>query len=219
MAAPSAALRRVIQRGNDVGVIAERRGLIVAGCRKTDVDRGRRRHVRDAQLRGRFADVDLDELIDVRLVRAWLYWGLFWLMFAPTVGVTISTLFNYPEYLGDVRRVCTFGRLRPIHVNGVICGAFSTLFIGALLLHRPAPVRRAGWPSAGATRWLWVWNLNLAGRAHLACRSATTAAGRRASCRCSTGDPVFIARGAATVQFLMTIARRRSRRSTSRSGT
>ena len=43
--------------------------------------------------------------------------------------MTISSLFNYPEYLGT-SEFLTFGRLRPLHVNGVIFGAFSTLFIG-----------------------------------------------------------------------------------------
>ena len=50
-------------------------------------------------------------------------------MFAPTVGVTISSPFNFPDYLGDSLYL-TFGRLRSIHVNGVIFGALSTLFIG-----------------------------------------------------------------------------------------
>ena len=50
-------------------------------------------------------------------------------MFAPTVGVTISSPFNFPDYLGNSLYL-TFGRLRSIHVNGVIFGAFSNLFIG-----------------------------------------------------------------------------------------
>ena len=72
---------------------------------------------------------DLDSLIDRGLVLKWLYWGLFWLMFTPSIGVTISSLFNFPDYLGTSQYL-TFGRLRPMHVNGVIFGAFSTLFIG-----------------------------------------------------------------------------------------
>ena len=70
-----------------------------------------------------------DELIDRTLIRHWLLWGFFWLMLAPTVGVIISTKFNYPEFFGT-HAWSTFGRLRPVHVNGVIWGAFSTLFIG-----------------------------------------------------------------------------------------
>ena len=72
---------------------------------------------------------DLDSLIDRELILKWLYWGLFWLMFTPSIGATASSLFNYPDYLGTSEYL-TFGRLRPMHVNGVIFGAFSTLFIG-----------------------------------------------------------------------------------------
>jgi cytochrome c oxidase cbb3-type subunit 1 len=71
---------------------------------------------------------DPDSLIDRELILKWTYWGLFWLMFTPSIGVTISSLFNYPDYLGTSQYL-TFGRLRPMHVNGVIFGAFSTLFM------------------------------------------------------------------------------------------
>ena len=27
-------------------------------------------------------------------------WGMFWLMVTPSVGVALSGLFNYPDYLG-----------------------------------------------------------------------------------------------------------------------
>jgi cytochrome c oxidase cbb3-type subunit 1 len=54
---------------------------------------------------------------------------MFWLMVAPTVGALLAGMFNYPEYLGT-HLALTFGRLRPVHVNGVIMGAFSSLFIG-----------------------------------------------------------------------------------------
>ena len=94
-----------------------------------------------------------DELIDRTLIRRWLLWGFFWLMFAPTVGVVISTKFNYPEFFGAAAW-STFGRLRPVHVNGVIWGAFSTLFIGLAYYITPrlAGVRvwneRWGYPAA-----------------------------------------------------------------------
>ena len=70
-----------------------------------------------------------DALVNVDLVRKWLASGLGWLLLFPSIGVLISTKFNYPEFLGDTAWL-TFGRLRPMHVNGVIWGAFSTLFIG-----------------------------------------------------------------------------------------
>ena len=37
------------------------------------------------QLRGRFAGVNLDELVDARVVRTWLYWGMFWLIVTPSL--------------------------------------------------------------------------------------------------------------------------------------
>jgi cytochrome c oxidase cbb3-type subunit 1 len=102
-----------------------------------------------------------DALIDAGLIRGWLGWGLGWLLVAPTVGVLVSTKFTDPTFLGDVPWL-TFGRLRPVHVNGVIFGAFSTLFIG--LAYYVVP-RLCGVPMAGAA-WgralLWVWNVNLA---------------------------------------------------------
>ncbi len=58
-------------------------------------------------------------------MRTWLYWGMFWLLVAPSVGVVLSGLFNYPDYL-STRLGLTFGRLRPVHVNGVIFGVFSS---------------------------------------------------------------------------------------------
>ena len=102
-----------------------------------------------------------DAVVDADLVRRWLAWGFVWLLIFPTVGALVSAKFTDPEFLGGVAWL-SFGRLRPIHVNGVIWGAFSTLFIG--LAHYVVP-RLCGVPLWGA-RWspplLWVWNLNLA---------------------------------------------------------
>lgn len=102
-----------------------------------------------------------DELIDKDLIRRWLGWGFFWLLFAPTVGVVVSTKFTYPEFLGDVAWL-TFGRLRPIHVNGVIFGAFSTLFIGLAYYIVPRLAGVRVWQEPLGYPLLWVWNLNLA---------------------------------------------------------
>ena len=60
-----------------------------------------------------------DSLIDPGLIQSWLAWGLAWLLIFPTVGALVSLKFNDPEFLDGVPWL-TFGRLRPIHVNGVI---------------------------------------------------------------------------------------------------
>lgn len=150
---------------------------------------------------------DPDSLIDRRLILTWLYWGLFWLMFTPSIGVTISALFNYPTYLGTSEYL-TFGRLRPMHVNGVIFGAFSTLFIALCyyLVPRLAGVRvwKGHWG-----HWLaWVWNLGLV--------SGMTLLALGYNQGLEAGEfplpvdiVIFAVIAIVTVQFLMTIARRR----------
>jgi cytochrome c oxidase cbb3-type subunit I len=98
----------------------------------------------------------LDALVDTSLVRLWLYWGMFWLLLTPSIGVAISTMFNYPGFLGTALEL-GFGRLRPMHVNGVIFGAFSTLFIGLCyyIVPRLCGVRVAGERLGYALAWGW----------------------------------------------------------------
>jgi len=102
-----------------------------------------------------------DDVVDRELTRKWLASGFLWLLLFPTVGVILSTKFTYPEFLGS-HPWLTFGRIRPIHVNGVIWGAFSTLFIG--LCHYIVP-RLCGvrlWNERWSHWLIWVWNVNLA---------------------------------------------------------
>ena len=148
----------------------------------------------------------VDDLIDRDLIRVWLYWGLFWLMFAPTVGVTISTLFNFPDYLGDSLYL-SFGRLRPVHVNGVIFGAFSTLFIGLCYYILPrltgVPVYKQEWGYVLA----WAWNLGLVvglGSLVLGYNQGLEAG----ELPLIPDILIFVVIVALTVQFTMTVARR-----------
>jgi len=102
-----------------------------------------------------------DDVVDRELTRKWLASGFLWLLLFPTVGVILSTKFTYPEFLGS-HPWLTFGRIRPIHVNGVIWGAFSTLFSG--LCHYIVP-RLCGvrlWNERWSHWLIWVWNVNLA---------------------------------------------------------
>jgi cbb3-type cytochrome c oxidase subunit I len=98
------------------------------------------------------------QLVNIRLVRTWLYWSLAWLTVFPLVGLLVSIKFHNPGFLGT-ESWFTFGRLRPVHVNGVIFGAFSTPFLGLLYYLIP---RLAGRPMAGMafSRWaLWGWQI------------------------------------------------------------
>ena len=151
-------------------------------------------------LRGKFTGIDLDEVVDWPVVRTWLYWGMFWLIVTPSIGVALSSLFNFPDYLGPHP---PSGRLRPVHVNGVIFGAFSTLFIGeCYYLFRACAACRYGGED-GASRSLGCGAL-LAGSSR--CRSATTTGSRLASST-STQDPLS-SWWRHIAQFLVTIARR-----------
>jgi cytochrome c oxidase cbb3-type subunit 1 len=158
-------------------------------------------------LRGRFAGIDLDSLVDWPVVRHWLYWGMFWLMITPSVGVTISGIFNYPDYLGSSLAL-TFGRLRPVHVNGVIFGAFSNLFIGECfyLVPRLCGVKVV-WGELGVPL-AWVWNIALAAGLISLPVLGFNHGLEAGELPLFAEIPLFIVTALATLQFLVTISRR-----------
>ncbi|NIR44429.1 MAG: cytochrome oxidase [Gemmatimonadetes bacterium] len=153
------------------------------------------------------APPSLDDLVDRRLVRTWLYWGLFWLMFFPTVGVIVSTKFNFPDFLGGTSWL-TFGRLRPLHVNGVIFGSFSTLFFGLCyyLVPRLAGIRVV-WERLG--HWLaWLWNVTIAAGV-ISLALGTNQGLEAAEFAWYVDLGIFVVLAGVTLQFLLTIARRK----------
>jgi cbb3-type cytochrome c oxidase subunit I/cbb3-type cytochrome c oxidase subunit II len=79
---------------------------------------------------------DSKELINRSLIKAWLCTALFWLTIVPIVGLLLSIKFHNPDFMGG-RAWWTFGRLRPVHVNGVIFGSFTTTFLGLLYFYVP----------------------------------------------------------------------------------
>jgi cytochrome c oxidase cbb3-type subunit I/II len=92
--------------------------------------------------------MDDTDLANKPLVIAWARWSLIWLTLFPLVGVLISIQFHNPEFLGGIS-LFTFGRLRPVHTNGVIFGSFTTAFIGLLYYFVPrlcgVPLYKAEW--------------------------------------------------------------------------
>ncbi|GIX48457.1 MAG: membrane protein [Candidatus Tectimicrobiota bacterium] len=151
-----------------------------------------------------------DELINRDLIRQWLLWGFFWVLFAPTVGVVVSTKFNYPEFLGHYPWL-TFGRLRPIHVNGVIFGTFSTLFIGLCYYIVPRLTGVRVYKEKLGYVLLWFWNLTLvAGVVSLAL--GYNQGLEAAEFPLLIDILLWLGLLGLTGQFLMTIARRREPR-------
>ena len=148
----------------------------------------------------------LDSLVDRPLVRLWLYWGMFWLMFAPTVGAIISSYFNYPGYLGNSLEI-QFGRLRPMDVNGVIFGAFSTLFMGLCYYIVPRLCGIRVWQEKLGYWLAWTWNLGLVlGMILLALGYSQ---GLEAGEMPLIADIIFfVCMTLATIQFLVTISKR-----------
>jgi len=90
----------------------------------------------------------------------WSGWGDAGMPTITTIGAMVSLKITHPDCLGDTAWL-TFGRLRPVHVNGVVWGAFSTLFIG--LCHWVVPRLTATRPWRETWSWplLVLWNANL----------------------------------------------------------
>jgi cytochrome c oxidase cbb3-type subunit 1 len=131
---------------------------------------------------------------------------MFWLMFAPTVGAIISSYFNYPGYLGNSLEI-QFGRLRPMHVNGVIFGAFSTLFMGLCYYIVPRLCGIRVWQEKLGYWLAWTWNLGLVlGMILLALGYSQ---GLEAGEMPLIADIIFfVCMTLATIQFLVTISKR-----------
>ncbi|MGC3976696.1 MAG: cbb3-type cytochrome c oxidase subunit I [Nitrospira sp.] len=96
-------------------------------------------------------------LVNIPLVKAWARWAILWLTLFPLVGVLVSVQFHNPEFLGNIPWF-TFGRIRSVHLGGVLFGSFTTAFIALLYYFVPrlcgTPLYKAEWG------WglLWMWN-------------------------------------------------------------
>lgn len=97
------------------------------------------------------------KLVDMKLVRAWLWAALSWLMIFAALGVLVALKFNYPSLLEGVSWL-SFGRLRPAHVNGMVFGVFSAAALG--LIHYYVPMLCARRMAAAAVAWwaFYGWN-------------------------------------------------------------
>lgn len=98
-------------------------------------------------------------LVNEKTVREWLIWGFFWAIFAPFIGIILSLKFNYPNFLST--EYTHFGRLRPVHVNGVVFGTFSTLFIGLAYYMVPKLTGTRMYREEWSMPAMWLWNLTL----------------------------------------------------------
>ncbi|NJN70478.1 MAG: hypothetical protein HC801_09530 [Nitrospira sp.] len=101
--------------------------------------------------------MEATELVDKQLVKAWARWSLVWLTLFPFVGILVSIQFHIPEFF-DGMPWFTFGRLRAVHLGGVLFGSFTSAFITLLYYFVPrltgTPLYKVEWG------WwlLWIWN-------------------------------------------------------------
>ena len=98
-----------------------------------------------------------DELINRPLIKTWLWTALIWLTVVPLVGLLLSIKFHNPEFLGN-HAAWTFGRLRPVHVNGVIFGSFSTTFLGMVYYYVPRLCGIRMYKEEWGWGLVWLWN-------------------------------------------------------------
>lgn len=112
--------------------------------------------------------MDATDPVNKPLVKACAQWALVWLTFFPLVGVLVSIQFHNPEFLGGTSWF-TFGRLRPVHTNGVIFGSFTTAFVGLLYYFVPrlcgTPLYKKGRTSH--TEKCDVWERKIIAKANL----------------------------------------------------
>ena len=99
-------------------------------------------------------------LVNKELVKEWLKWGFFWSIFGPLIGILVSLKFNYPNFLNTEYTV--FGRLRPIHINGVVFGFFTTVVFGLFYYIVPKITGVRLYREEWGRPLILIWNLALA---------------------------------------------------------
>jgi len=151
-----------------------------------------------------------EELVDKETVLRFLLSAAFWLVFAPTIGVILSIKFNYFDFLGGISWL-TWGRLRPVHVMGVIFGAFTTAIFGLTYYMVPRLCGVRMYKENWSRLIFWLWNLGLtAGLISLALgQNLGIEAGEFPVWDDILIELVFIA---ITIQIIVTIVRRKEKR-------
>ena len=102
-----------------------------------------------------------DDLVDRALVLKFMAAATFWLVFAPSVGVILAIKFNFYDFLGGISWL-TWGRLRPVHIMGVVFGGFSTAIFGLTYYIVPKLCGVRMYKENWSLPIFWLWNLGLA---------------------------------------------------------
>jgi len=95
------------------------------------------------------------------LCETWLYWGMFWLMITPSIGVALSGTFNYPDYLRSTIQL-TFGGCGRSCERRDLRRPSRPFSIGLCYYLVPRPLRRSRRGGTMGRTARVVWSLVLA---------------------------------------------------------
>jgi cbb3-type cytochrome c oxidase subunit I len=91
--------------------------------------------------------------------RTWLYSSIFWLTIVDLFGLVLALELISPNIFGGISGL-SFGRVRPLHVNGVIFAWLSMMYWGALFYMVPRLTGlKSMWSERLAVWTAWGWNL------------------------------------------------------------
>lgn len=93
--------------------------------------------------------------------RTFWYSACVWFLVGTTIGLLTSLYFVYPDVMRGVPYL-SFGRLRPMHTNGVLFGWISMAQIGTMFYILPRLCRRRLWSERLANFTAWAWNATIA---------------------------------------------------------
>lgn len=90
--------------------------------------------------------------------RAWLYSSAIWLAVGTSFALIAATEMVSPDFLGGISFL-EFGRLRPIHINGVLFFWLSMAYMGAFNYIVPKLCGRPLWSENLGKIIMWLWNI------------------------------------------------------------
>ncbi|MBI4376165.1 MAG: cbb3-type cytochrome c oxidase subunit I [Elusimicrobia bacterium] len=83
-----------------------------------------------------------------------------WLCLSTSIGAMVALKFLFPEWLGSISWL-SFGRLRPVHTNGVLFGWLSMAYVGAMFYILPRLLGTELWSQRLGNLTCWLWNATI----------------------------------------------------------
>lgn len=98
--------------------------------------------------------------------RNFLISAIFWLVFGTIVGLTAGALMTWPDLITGIGQL-SFGRLRPLHIHGVLIGWLSMGYVSCIFyLVTVLSGRKSLWSERLGNATVIAWNILLVGGAY-----------------------------------------------------